>query len=488
MPFLLLLVVAVACMVPTWPAPGDGPVAAWAALAWAPVVLVLAVTFAFTRYIHFILLREPENREAALRRYGGFRGYHIFALIGAYGLTMFTFGWGWVVTQSLTIGAGDDATLLPAAELGLLLPFLVGLLASWACFFDVERAVHDGAGASLAARPFWTRREFVFFHAQQNLALVVAPVTLLVVAQGLLRQFPALRGDDRFPLAAFGLLIGVFICLPWVLRFVLGLQSLPAGPLRERLLAEARRLRFRCSDVLLWNTHGGVANAMVVGVLPAPRYVVMTDRLIDGLTDEELEAVFGHEVGHVKHFHMIYYLGFLFMSLIVLALSWRLAALALVAQIPMLEPLLEPTFDGAELPLLPLVGLYIFVVFGFLSRRCERQADIYGCRAVSCARAECASHDDAALPSEGRGLCPTGIATFISALEKVACLNGMSRSKPGWFQSWQHSTIARRVEFLQRMLADPTVEPRFQRRVGQVKWALFLGLGTLLVLLCVAQG
>src|SRR5206468_11439789 len=112
---------------------------------------------------------------------------------------------------------------------------------------------------------------------------------------------------------------------------------------------------------------------------------------------------------------------------------------------------------------------------GFLSRRCERQADIYGCRAVSCARSDCLDHEPGLIPSPGgKSLCPTGIRTFIHALEKVARINGISRSRPGWLQSWQHSTIASRVEFLQRVLADPSVEPRFQRTVFLVKWGLLI--------------
>src|SRR5207244_10158040 len=131
-----------------------------------------------------------------------------------------------------------------------------------------------------------------------------------------------------------------------------------------------------------------------------------------------------------------------------------------------------------------LIGAYVFVVFGFLSRRCDRQADIYGCRAVSCAQSDCHEHDAGVdLLSGGRGLCPTGIRTFISALEKVASLNGISRERPGWLQSWQHSTIARRVEFLQCVLVDPSLERRFQRTVALVKWALFISLGALLLIL-----
>ena len=87
--------------------------------------------------------------------------------------------------------------------------------------------------------------------------------------------------------------------------------------------------------------------------------------------------------------------------------------------------------DLATLPLVGILGTYIFVVFGFLSRRCERQADIFGCRTMSCSQPDCTSHTGPdELAPRGRGLCATGIGTFIDALEKVAQLNGISRHRP----------------------------------------------------------
>ena len=65
----------------------------------------------------------------------------------------------------------------------------------------------------------------------------------------------------------------------------------------------------------------------------------------------------------------------------------------------------------------------------------------------------------------------------------MALVNGIPREKPGYLQSWQHSTIARRVAFLQRMLDDPLVEPRFQRGVFFMKWSLFAVLGLVVGLL-----
>jgi STE24 endopeptidase len=257
---------------------------------------------------------------------------------------------------------------------------------------------------------------------------------------------------------------------------------MPEGPLRSQLLATSQRLGFRCSNILLWNTHGGFANAMLVGVAPFLRYVLFTDRLVDEMTPDEVEAVFGHEIGHVKHHHMLYYLGFLVVSLMVLAALWEASGLKSFLGLATQEHL-------AVLPLGALLGTYIFVVFGFLSRRCERQADIYGCRAVSCANRDCRGHvQGTPLPPGGQHLCPVGIQTFISALEKVANLNGISRDRPGRLQSWLHSTIARRVEFLHRLLADPGLEPRFQRKVLLVKCLFLLGLGTLILVLGVSWG
>jgi STE24 endopeptidase len=489
MPFLLLLVLAVACLYQGWPRPsGDLPLGVWALLAWLPMAGAVGVACVVTRWASHRLRQTPEARESVLRRYGVFRSYHIFILIAAYGLTLYELGWGWLVYQFCTVGSEATGYLVPGAELLLLAPLVTGLLLSWAFYHDVERTIHETAVPLFVARPYWGRWSYVGFHARQNLALVAAPLTLLIVVQGLVRQFPALRHDEHMPLAALGSFIGVLIILPWILRLILGLRPLPPGPLRDRLIAEARRLNFRFTDILVWNTHGGVANAMVAGILPLPRYIVFSDRLLAGLSDDELEAVFGHEVGHVKHWHIAYYLGFLLISLGVLIETWHLIAVAVLEAVPSLRAHFSDNMEGVELTLLPLACLYIFVVFGFLSRRCERQADIFGCRAVSCDRPDCPDHGgDVRLLPAARGLCSTGIRTFIRALEKVAHLNGISRSRPGWLQSWQHSTIARRVEFLQHMLSDPGIEPRFQRRVGQVKWALLMGLTAVLVILCAAS-
>jgi Zn-dependent protease with chaperone function len=485
-------------------------------MTWVGVALLGMVAWLGARVLARAARRQPDQRESLLRQYSSWRFYHLIALISYFAATLYLGGWGWAVQQlcespntvqasklvwpdaePLSPGKFSDpeqpppasgrASLpVPGADLLLLAPFVVGLVLSWASFYDVDRALQESAPWSDVQTPFWSRSAYVGFHLRQNLALIFAPLLLVMAQKALLWTFSEKKDNVwLIQLAALILLPVVFVSLPWMLRILLGLRPLPPGPLRNRLLGAARRLDFRFSNILLWNTHGGVANAMVAGVLPVPRYVLLTDRLINELSPDEVEAVFGHEVGHVKHHHMLYYVGFLLISVTVVAAFCDL----LITWVPGLEARLRFNEDWTKIPFIGIIGAYIFVVFGFVSRRCERQADIFGCRAVSCARPDCAGHaEGVTLLPGGRGLCATGIRTFIDALEKVARLNGMSRSKPGWLQSWQHSTIARRVEFLQGVLAEPALEGRFQRTVGRVKWALLVGLVAVLVLLGALQG
>ncbi|MBI1913197.1 MAG: M48 family metalloprotease [Planctomycetes bacterium] len=482
MPFLLMLFLTLACLPENWPEPWrlvGSPVTS-VLLTWLGVLLEVGLAFAVSRRVQLQLHDTPAPRDQVLRNYSRGRLYHLIGLFASYALALYFFGYGWAV-QELWTRHGR-----PLPELLLLAPFCVALLLSWTCFYDAERALsgegreaHDEELAAGHPRKFWSRAAYVGFHFRQNLALVFLPILLLLTEKELRRRFPALnqQWQVQASFVGVGIALVVFMTMPWILRIVLGLQPLPEGPLRDRLLTAARRLRFRCSDILLWNTRGGIANAMVVGVFPFLRYVLLSDRLLEDLTPDEVEAVFGHEVGHVKHHHMLYYLVFLLASIFVLG--------SLVPQNELDEALnLRERRDLAVLPVVGALGAYIFLVFGFLSRRCERQADIYGCRAVSCQYAGCDGHlDGHPLPDGGGCLCPTGIQTFIQALEKVALLNGMSRDKPGFLQSWQHSTIARRVSFLQSLLTDPRAERRFQRRVFLVKCA-FLGVLAVGLVVC----
>jgi Zn-dependent protease with chaperone function len=360
MPFLLLLFLTLACLPNEWPAPLlDRPPDEWsparsAASTWLAVGLVVGFARLVAARAARQLAAAPGRRERVLRRYARLRTYHIFLLLGVYAASLYVLGWGWAVQHY----CGEGRAMLPGAELLILAPFMAGLVLSWVAFYDAERALHDAAEAEAEApEPYWSRGAYVGFHVRQNLALVFAPLLLLLMMKWLQRLFPeSEEGLATWLTTAggFAVSLSIIVGLPLLLRLALSLKPMPPGPMRARLEAAARRLRFRCSNILVWNTRAGVANAMVAGVVPWVRYVILTDRLMTDLTPDEVEAVFGHEIGHTKHYHMLYYLGFLAVSLLLVGALWVRVASYL------------PFFDHAEaehadatfqmVPLVTMVG------------------------------------------------------------------------------------------------------------------------------------
>ncbi len=399
-------------------------------------------------------------------------------------------GWGWAVQNTLTVDHHGFETLAPFAELAIPLPYFVVLAGGWFLYYDAEKLLHGG-------KRFPSRLGYVLGHARFLGFLVALPLVMFTGVQALGRFAPELAGADAFRLASLAMLPGLGIVMPLLAKPVLGLLRLPDGPDRDRLEALARRLRFRYTDLLLWPTHGTMANAFIAGLLPQARYVVFTDRILDEFPADEVDAIFGHEVGHQRHGHLWLYAAFFLLSVV------DLTALVLWAQPHLARWVGRSAAADPWWVMLPTAGLaaYIFLVFGFLSRRCERQADVFGCRSVSCADPTCDGHNpDTDLPAGGRALCPTGIRTFVRALERVDLLHGADDATPsrpaarflrgavGWLRAWQHGPVRRRVGFLMSLIDDPGRERRFQWRTLVVRTALMATLVGGLVALGEAVG
>ena len=125
--------------------------------------------------------------------------------------------------------------------------------------------------------------------------------------------------------------------------------------------------------------------------------------------------------------------------------------------------------------------MVFLAAYSAISRRFERQADVFGSKIVSCDLPDCPPHldlDSDLLPAPVRdvepSICPVGIRIFSEALSNVAEWNGMEVSR----RSWRHGSIASRITFLEQLERNPEQEPRFQRHVRRLR----LGLGIVLAL------
>ena len=487
MSLLLLIFLTIACLPINWPKPlfGIEPEGS-AAISGGIVAGLLLLAKLFSHLTVSRIIRDPASRESIARAHGLRRLSFFFLNLLGFAIVLVG-GWGWTVRQAFTVN--DD--YLPGAELVILVPYLVSLIGSWALFFDAERALH--LAAPVVRGTFWSRGGYILFLLRQHLLMVLTPIFLMIAQLGTLRAYPWILDSPWAKFAAFVGLFGFIILLPSFVPLVLGLRPMPAGRVRDRLERAATRLKVRYRGLHVWDTRENVATAMVAGLFPRLRHIVFTDLLLSTMSDDEVEAVFGHEVGHVKHGHLFYYAAFLMLSFLTLGAAYRAVEMEAGTTLP--------TGNTALVVTVLLTGIYLFVVFGFISRKCERQADVFGCKAVSCANPDCCGHGlDTPLVSNGRGLCRTGVDIFVRALERVEEINGQSRDSDrserrgliGRFAgvlrfvgvslaTWQHSTIAKRVAFLKTLPGSSGGEQRFQLQVTLLRWGLFLFLsGTIL--------
>ena len=428
------------------------------AMVGAQSLLAFVAWRASRRWVAWIESGVDELRPLAADLERGRRRWQLIATLMSLGVMI-------AVDWCHLVHGWQFARVVPLADdLLLLLPVLAPLLVGWAFYFDVERSLVEVYGSRAIARPVPAgRMAYVGGELRRQLGLLLVPLVLLLAMQDVARLVhPDLLDGPHagvFWLAAGALL---FLIFPWTLRAAWATTPLPAGELRGRLEALAVRCRARLSDIRVLSTHGGAANAAVAGPLRNLRYVFLTDTLLARLTDDEIEAVFAHELGHVRHRHLALRLavGFAPCATWLAARDWLLAQ---AAAFPLAG--IEPgTAVRAALGTNPvdwcaLALIVVATACGFLwcSRRWEHEADLFACRLLSWGETGVGSTN----------CWPGGFGRFAVALERLAAVNGQATDRGGW----QHASLDRRIEFLRRAAAWPELADRYAlttRLVGAV--------------------
>lgn len=224
----------------------------------------------------------------------------------------------------------------------------------------------------------------------------------------------------------------VILSLPWVVQFAWETRPLPPGPRRELLEQVARRAGFRCRAILLWGTAYQMANAAVVGLGARQRVVLISDALLAQLPERELVAVFAHEMAHVARRHVLVFLA---------------TAMGLFFAADLVATWAGPESEFVAGGLVLVVFALWYVIFGWLSRRFELEADLWSTELTG-------DHE-----------------AMISALERVGSPHGRRGS------GWRHFGTQDRVSFLLGAAADPSLGValhRFVRRVALASVAVAL--------------
>ncbi len=193
-------------------------------------------------------------------------------------------------------------------------------------------------------------------------------------------------------------------------------EPLENEELKRRLVVLSERAGTRVRGVYKWHLSekSKKANAALTG-LGATRRIILADTLLDNYSDDEIEAVLAHELGHHVRRHM---LKSIFVQAIITFIGFWLADDVLTYAVYRRHEFAGVS-DFANLPLLVLVSTVLsFLLMPALnaySRFNERQADRYCFQSVA------------------------SVAPFISSMNKLAEQNLAEKSPARWVEWLFHS-------------------------------------------------
>ena len=331
-----------------------------------------------------------------------------------------------------------------------LLPLLIGLICIRLVFYQVNR-LQQSHYREVATLQF----KFLIF------PLLPMLVYLLIIDTVYWLPYSVQLFVVEHPYVLIGLILPViasaFILAPLLMRFLWKTEPLVAGSaLKEKLDVLTKQSGIKYRDIVVWQTGSLlIANAAVAGAFPWNRRIFLTDALLEYFTDEEIETIVAHELGHIRYRHIPTYMLFSIFYLLNYLFFFVLVEEPLVAYFG--ESQILPTLCS-----LTFLILYFVFIFRYLSRRCEHQADLYATALTE-------------KPEE-----------FKNALLKLAVLNSVPKSIRRVFEMFNtHPSIHRRIGFIDQWIEQSSAIQRYKSYLLEVKIliALLPILGALALLL-----
>jgi len=201
------------------------------------------------------------------------------------------------------------------------------------------------------------------------MGIVILPV---LAWQFVIFQLPSnLTSSLPFMIISLSLFIlGVMSLSPYL---IIALQDTKLLKGEERKLLESfcNELGVQLRDIKVIEAKGvKQANALFAGTIPKFNYVFMTDYLLENFSEDEIEAILAHEIGHLekKHIWIKGSAGLVFFS------AWMAAVMKTSIITGLMESYGFYSYMGIQMA---LIFGYIILVQGLLSQKLEYSADKY---------------------------------------------------------------------------------------------------------------
>ena len=240
-------------------------------------------------------------------------------------------------------------------------------------------------------------------------------------------------------------LVVIAILGPLMMQKFWRCKPLEEGDQRSRIASLCQRADMMYADILYWPIFGGrMLTAGVMGLIKRFRYILVTPSLLKLLEPEEVDAVIAHEIGHIKKYHLVFYLlffvGYLFLSFV----TFDVIVYAILFADPVYWLVNQSGFRQTTVVsvIFSIVTITVFLIyfrfiFGYYMRNFERQADTFVYTLFDTAR------------------------PLITTLEKIAATSGQSPDRP----NWHHFSISERMDYLFKCEANSIWITRHDRKV-----------------------
>ncbi|HMO15796.1 MAG TPA: M48 family metalloprotease [Pirellulaceae bacterium] len=233
-----------------------------------------------------------------------------------------------------------------------------------------------------------------------------------------------------------------------------------------QLICESERTRV--PQVLLWKTDGTIVNALMLGLFPWNRRLILTDGLLDSMDDNQLRAILRHEIAHVKHGHVFWRLFVVSAPLVPIFAFNHLTARGL-SQSSMGFAHHLNTNEIMWLVVL-FYFIYVYFFFGWQARLMEHEADLF---AFGFGRPNLDQQ------SSYRG----------NQAHTIEALRSLAREYPQMFAAnrWLYPSLADRITLLQRVGTHPNLSDRVRHQLLWARCVILVGCGISLIGLLAAS-
>jgi Zn-dependent protease with chaperone function len=227
-----------------------------------------------------------------------------------------------------------------------------------------------------------------------------------------------------------------FVCFyPLYIRCILSTSQMQDKNLMQAVQEVGRQAGIKSPRVLVWNTHNRFMNAFAVGMFLAPKTIILTDKLLQNLSKQEIIAVAGHEFAHHKYWH----LPFLFLTMLCVLL-WSDNLIDVLG------------LDSRNGLIVTLQLVCMIAAFVLVSRLFEKQADAF----------------PAIVQSNSAGsktVTQESIRGMTSTLDAIACVYHITKKRDDLL----HGSIQTRQDSLQALVDCSVVKIPINSLVKRLK-------------------